>query len=159
MPVHIFERERKLARAEGELFARLGRPPTDGELVQATGLSQRHIREVRHAARAVVSLDQPMGADADASLGALARAEEPEHLEEIHVSLLRETLRRAVQALPERQRQVIELRYGLVPDSPVSLEEAGRRLGLNRESVRQLEGRALRRLAVERELQAIRDVA
>jgi RNA polymerase primary sigma factor len=156
IPVHIVEREQKIARAERELTAKLGRAPEDPEVAKAAKLPLKQVREVREAARAVTSLDRPM-ADSETSLGELMADEEAGPEEEVTVSLDMEVLRRAVAELPERERNVVKLRYGLNGDiEPVSLEEIGRRLGITRERVRQIEADALERLAVQREIEALR---
>jgi RNA polymerase primary sigma factor len=157
IPVHIVEREQKMGRAERELTANLGRPPTEEEIANAAKLPLKQVREVRQAARAVTSLDKSVGEDDGASLGELVAGESPAPEEEVSVSLGMDAVRRAVAALPEREREVVKLRYGLNGDvEPVSLEEIGRRMGLTRERVRQLESAALERLAVEREIEALR---
>jgi RNA polymerase sigma factor (sigma-70 family) len=101
-----------------------------------------------------------VGADEGAALGELMAGESPGPEEEVSVSLSIDTLRAAVAKLPERERDVVKMRYGLNGDvEPVSLEEIGRRLGLTRERVRQLESAALERLAVQREIEALRSAA
>jgi RNA polymerase primary sigma factor len=160
IPVHIAEREQKIARAERELMARLERPPTDAEVAKAAKLSTKHVREVRQAARAVTSLDRPVGEEGGASLADLVPGEEAPLEDEVHVSLQEEALHRALRELPDREREVLALRYGLDGDAdPVSLEEIGRRLGLTRERVRQIESKALERLAMQREIGALREAA
>jgi RNA polymerase primary sigma factor len=157
IPVHIVEREQKMGRAERELTAELGRPPTEEEIAKAAKLPLKQVREVRQAARAVTSLDKAVGEDDGASLGELVAGESPAPEEEVSVSLGLDAVRRAVAALPEREREVVKMRYGLNGDvEPVSLEEIGRRMGITRERVRQLESAALERLAVEREIEALR---
>ena len=153
IPVHIAEREQRIARAERELAVRLGRPPTDDEVAHEAKLSVKKYREVRDAARAVTSLDRPVGTEGDASFGDLLphHAAGPE--EEVTVSLERSALLQAVDDLPDREREVVKWRYGLNGDSdPASLEEIGQRLGLTRERVRQIEAAALKRLATHREV-------
>ena len=141
IPVHIVERERKIARAERELVARLGRAPTEEEVSKAAKLPLKQVREVRQAARAVTSLDRPVG-EGEASYGDLFAGDEAPPEELIQVSLEQDVLRRAVETLPDREQEVVKLRYGLNGDgSPQSLEEIGR-LGLTRERVRQLEAGA-----------------
>jgi RNA polymerase primary sigma factor len=157
IPVHIVERETKIARAERELMAELERTPTDEELAKRAKLPLKQVREVREAARAVTSLDRPIGAENEGTFGELVAAEQVEPEEEVHVSLEQETLRKAVAALPEREREVLKLRYGLNGDrDPASLEAIGRQLGLTRERVRQIESEALERLAVNREIESLR---
>ena len=156
IPVHIVEREQKIARAERELTPKLGRPPTDDEVAKTAKLPLKQVREVREAARAVTSLDRPLS-DSETSLGELIAGEEAGPEEEVTVSLDMEVLRHAVSKLPERERDVVKLRYGLNGDiEPKSLEEIGRRLGITRERVRQIEAEALERLAVQREIEALR---
>jgi RNA polymerase primary sigma factor len=161
IPVHIAERETKIARAERELAAKLDRPPTDAEIAKHAKLSTKHVREVRSAARAVTSLDKPLGDAGDGgALGDLFASEERQPDEEVHVSLQEEVLHRALAELPERERNVLKLRYGLDGDSdPKSLEEIGRILGLTRERVRQIEMRALEHLAMHREVGALGEAA
>jgi RNA polymerase primary sigma factor len=158
IPVHLAERERKIGRAERELIARHGVMPSDDEIATRASLSPAQVREVREFARTVASLDQPVGDEEGASLQEFFAAEEAEPTEELHVSLRRETLLRALETLPERDREVLRLRYGLDGD-PLSLEEIGRRLHLSRERVRQLEASALEQLSLMRELEALREAA
>jgi RNA polymerase primary sigma factor len=159
IPVHIAEREQRIGRAERELTAKLGRPPTDDEISKTAKISLKHLREVREAARAVTSLDKPLGDDNDASIGDLVGAAAGGVEEEVEVSLTESTLHRALEGIPEREREVLRLRYGLTAEEPKSLEEIGRRLGLTRERVRQIESQALQRLSVSREIEALRSAA
>jgi RNA polymerase primary sigma factor len=160
IPVHIVEREQKISRAERELTAKLERPPTDDEIAKQAKLSLKHVREVRSAARAVTSLDKPVGEEGDTSFGDLFAGEQPEPAEEVHVSLAEQAVRHAVETLPDREKQVVKLRYGMDGDAnPKSLEEIGRILGLTRERVRQIEAQALGRLAERREIDALADRA
>jgi RNA polymerase primary sigma factor len=157
IPVHIVERETKIARAERELTAKLERPPTEEEIAKAAKLPLKQVRDVRQAARAVTSLDKPIGSEGDTSFGDLFGDEAPRVDEEVHISLAEEALHNAVRSLPDREQQVVKLRYGLDGDEdPKSLEEIGRRLGLTRERVRQIEANALERLAVNREIDSLR---
>jgi RNA polymerase primary sigma factor len=157
IPVHIVDRERKIARAERELTVKLERAPTDEEVAEATKLPLKQVREVKEAARAVTSLDRPVGDESGTSFGELVAGGEAGPEETLTVSLEEDTLRRAIAALPAREQEVVKLRYGLNGDTdPKSLEEIGRELGLTRERVRQVEAEALQRLAVNREIEALR---
>jgi RNA polymerase primary sigma factor len=158
IPVHIAEREQRIARAERELTTALGRPPTDQEVAKKVQLSLGQVRDVRQAPRAVASLDKPLGDGNEGTLGELVPAEGSDPEEELDVSLREQVLHRALGELPDRDREVLKLRYGLNGDdgSPKSLEEIGRRLGLTRERVRQIETEALQKLAVLREVDALR---
>jgi RNA polymerase primary sigma factor len=157
IPVHISEREQRLRRAERELRTKLGREPDEKEVAREAKLPLRQVHEVRAAARAVTSLDRPVGDEGDATYGDIvAKEHAPPPEEEVRVSLGREALHRAIAELPDREREVVMLRYGLNGDGdPASLEEIGRRLGITRERVRQIEAEALERLAVNRELEAL----
>jgi RNA polymerase primary sigma factor len=160
VPVHVLDRERKLARVERELAVKLGREPSDEEVIAAAGLSEKEVDQVREAARAVTSLDKPVGEEGDGTLGDLvARSADERPEDEIVVRLHEETLRRAVAGLPELERQVIALRFGFDDGEPTSLAETGRQLGLRPERVRELEQRALEQLAVNREVEALREAA
>src|SRR3954468_13431329 len=124
IPVHIAEREQRIVRAERELTAKLDRPPTDEEIAEAAKLSLKKYREGRDAARAVTSLDRPVGAEGDASFGDLLPHEAAGPEEEVTVSLERSALLQAVDELPERERDVVKWRYGLNGETdPASLEE------------------------------------
>jgi RNA polymerase primary sigma factor len=159
MPVHVLDRERKIARAEQDLAAKLGRPPEDAEIAAATKLSLAQLEELRAAARAVTSLDRPIGEAEEGGLGELLPGEAVEPAEEIHLRLVEAALRKAVAALPEPEREIVQLRYGIDGDEPMSLVEVSRALRLPRERVLQLEEQALERLALEREIQALREAA
>jgi len=159
IPVHIGQRERKIVRAERDLSAKLGREPTDEEIAAAAELPLDQVDEVRDAARTVTSLDRPIGEDGDTALGDMLEAGAPPVDHEVEVSLSEELLRRTIEELPETERDVIRLRFGLEDDEPQPLRETGRRLGLSAERVRQIESRALKRLAMRRELEALREVA
>ena len=156
MPVHIVERMQKMSRAERFLWARLGREPTLEEIADEANLPLQQAREVRAAARASASLDQPIGTEDDATLGDFVAGEGPLPEEVVESSLRSEHLADALRALPERQRAVVVLRYGIgCGDEPKTLEEIGRRLGLTRERVRQIEVEALKRLATLHEMEAV----
>jgi RNA polymerase primary sigma factor len=160
IPVHVVEREQKVLRAERELIARSERTPTDEEIAEQSKLSLKHVREVRAAARAVASLDKPVGDDDSSDFGALFAAEGLRPDEQVEVELTEQALRRAVDDLPEREQQIVKLRYGLDGDpEPKSLDEIGRIMGITRERVRQLEAEALRRLAEWREFEGLRHSA
>jgi RNA polymerase sigma factor (sigma-70 family) len=157
MPVHIVDRERKISKAERELHVKLGRAPTLEEIAKASKLPLKQVREVQEAARAVTSLDRPVGSEGDTSLGEIVSGEDAPPEEELEVSFRQDALRRAIAELPDRERDVLKLRFGLDGDpTPQSLEQIGKTLGLTRERVRQIELDALERLALDRELEALR---
>jgi len=156
IPVHIVEREQKIARAERELVLKLERAPTDEEVAEVAKLNVKHVKEVRAAARTVASLDKPVGEGSDTAFGDLVAQDEASVEEEVVVALGDDALHRAILTLPEREQEVIRMRYGLDEEmEPKSLEEIGRRMGITRERVRQIETQALSRLAEQREIAAI----
>ena len=160
IPVHIVEREQRIARAERELVVKLGRQPTDQELAKAAKLPVKQVREVKQAARAVTSLDRPIGDDDSSSFGDLFAADQADTEEEIEISLREETLHKAIADLPEREQRVLKLRYGMNGDrDPMSLEAIGRELGITRERVRQIEANALETLSILREVAGHREAA
>ena len=110
---------------------------------------------MRAAARASTSLDAPVGDGEDAVFGDFVAGEEPLPEEAVELHLRSEALRTALAALPEREREVVSMRYGLGGSEPQTLEEIGRRLGLTRERVRQIELESLRRLSGLREMEAV----
>jgi RNA polymerase primary sigma factor len=155
MPVHIVERMQKMHRAERLLWTQLGREPTLEEIADEAGLPLQQAREVKAAARASSSLDQPVGDQEDAVLGDFVAGDGPLPEELVEDSLRSQTLATALGALADRERQVIVLRYGLDDAEPKTLEEIGKRLGLTRERVRQIEVEALKRLGALHEMQAV----
>jgi RNA polymerase primary sigma factor len=160
IPVHVLERETKMNRAHRELAVQLGREPTDKEIAKRAKLPLKQVREVREAARAVTSLDRPIAGEEDSAFRELFAAEGETPEENVTVNLGWEALRSAVDRLPETQRDVIKLRYGLDGDrDPLSLEAISRELGISRERVRNLEVEALERLSMARELEAVGEAA
>ena len=160
LPVHIGQRERKIARTQRELSVRLGREPTDEEIAAAADITLEEILEVQEAARTVTSLDRPVGEEEDTGLGDLLPSNERGPDEEVEISLRESALRRAIEPLPDTEKQVVQLRYGINGGGePTPLREAGRRLGMSAEGVRKLESRALQRLATARELEGLRSAA
>ena len=159
IPVHLGQRERKIARAQRDLAAQLGREPTDEELVKAAELTLEELEEARAASRVVTSLDRPVGESEDTPFGALLASDERGPEEEVDIVLREDALRRALDQLPEREREVVKLRYGINGDDPTPLSETGRRLGISQDTVRRLERKALAELAESRELDALRSAA
>jgi RNA polymerase primary sigma factor len=155
MPVHIVERMQKMNRAEGMLWMELGREPTLEQIAEEASLPIEQVREVKAAPRASASLDQPVGEQEDAVFGDFVAGDEPLPEERVEVSLRSQAVAVALQALPDRERMVLVLRYGLLDEEPKTLEEIGKRLGLTRERIRQIELDSLRRLAGLREMQMV----
>jgi RNA polymerase primary sigma factor len=159
LPINLVRNQRKLARAENTLALKLDRPPTEDELAAEAEMSIGDLRALRDAARAVTSLDRPLGEGEDAAFGDLLPSEGPGPEDIVHVSLREDALRRAIGELPERERMVLGMRYGLEGGEPTPLREIGHKLGITPERVRQIESRALGRLGRMREVAALRQAA
>jgi RNA polymerase primary sigma factor len=149
IPVHVVEREQKVARTERELLAKLGHTPSVEQIAKVSKLPLAQVREVKNAAKAVASTDAPIGSDGDSSFGDLFAAGGPTTEDEVDQTMRTDAVRRAVAKLPDKQRDVISLRFGLGGGEPTSLEQIGKELGITRERVRQIEADALRRLAAD----------
>jgi RNA polymerase primary sigma factor len=160
VPISIAQRERKIAAAERELSTRLGRPPTDEEIAAAAELETAQVQELRDLARTVTSLEKPVGDEDGAELGALLPSGRPAPEEEVELTLREEAVRNVVQELPEREREVIQLRFGLNGEhDPVSIRETARRLEMRPAEVTRVERQALEELALRREMAAFREAA
>jgi RNA polymerase primary sigma factor len=159
LPTDLAQRERKVARVERELTTKHGRAPTDEEIVEAAQIAPEELERIRDAARTVTSLDRPVREEGESTLGELLPGGAAEPAEEVEVSLRDEVVRRAVAELPEEERRVVELRYGIDGDEPTPQRETARRLGISGPKVRQIEERALERLAERRELSSLGEAA
>ena len=160
VPISIAQRERKVANAEKALATRLGRAPTLEETAAEAELTPEQVQELRDVTRTVTSLDRPIGEDNDTGLGAVLPAEGAPIEEEVEVTLRNDTVRAVVSQLPEAEREVIQLRFGLNGDrEPVSVREAARRLGVRPADVQRIERHGLEELALRREVAALREAA
>jgi RNA polymerase primary sigma factor len=159
LPVHIVARARKIQDAERKLAVQLGRQPTEEEISEFVDLPIDEVADIRRADRGPTSLDQGVGEDGETALGDLIAGEGPAVEDEVVAGIEDERLREAVDTLPEVERDIITLRFGLAREQPHALRETGRKLGLSSERVRQLEDRALRRLAQDDAVAALREAA
>ncbi|WP_083441596.1 sigma-70 family RNA polymerase sigma factor [Nitriliruptor alkaliphilus] len=160
LPVHVHELVAKIRRTEFELIQVLGRDPTDGEVAEALGLDTARLRELRLAGREVTSLDRAVGEDGDATLGDLVPDDEAiDPLEVATAGVARTELIAALAHLHERERGVIELRYGLTGAEPCTLEEIGAHYGVTRERIRQIEKKTLAKLRHPSHGRGLRDFA
>jgi len=160
LPVHVDQRERKIARVHHALAVELGRDPSDAEVAAAAELPVAQVVELRDAARVATSLDLPLGEQGSATFGELLPAPGPDPGEEVQVSLGREAVRRTLAEMPQPERDVICLRFGIDGDpEPQSYTAIARRLGISLSRVRELEERALRELSLRRELRALIEAA
>jgi RNA polymerase primary sigma factor len=160
VPTNIAQRERKIERTRRTLAAKLGRDPTDEEIAEAAELALEQVVAMADLTRTVTSLDRPVGDEGDTALGALLGDERAGPAEEVEIALRDDALRRALDELPEQERNVVALRYGVDgADGPVGIRETARRLGLTQPEIRKLEEGALERLAGLREVEALREAA
>lgn len=157
VPVHVVERQQKLVRAARELLPKLGREPTEEELAAETDLPLDRVREALGAAIVSTSLDKPIGEEEESQfIDFFTDPTTIDIVEEVGNLLRKDQMRKALKALPERERRILELRYGF-DGEPHTLEAIGEALSLTRERVRQLQEQALRRLAGYREIQEARE--
>jgi RNA polymerase primary sigma factor len=158
IPVHMFERLNRVTYVQRQLVQFLGREPRPDEIAAELELTAEQVRQILRMAQFPISLEKPIGENEDAKLGDLVEddlAESP--FDVASVSLRCEDIEQALAALPERARQVIELRFGLHDDQPRTLDEVGRTLGVTRERIRQIESTTLKTLASLPEAQRLRD--
>ncbi|MBR2808136.1 MAG: RNA polymerase sigma factor RpoD [Oscillospiraceae bacterium] len=147
VPVHMVETINRIRRESRQLQQELGREATETELAEASGLTVEKLREVLKITPDPVSLDTPVGEDEDSPLSSFITAgtqAEPEKATE--AALLKEQVRQLLGTLDERERRVLELRYGIGGDRARTLEEVGKEFGVTRERIRQIEAKALRKL-------------
>jgi RNA polymerase primary sigma factor len=151
IPAHLLDRERKIQAAERRLAIEFGREPTDAEVAKAAKVTMRELKQVREAARAVTSLDTPVGDDGETALGDLVATSPDEAAEEVQSAMERDSLRKAVGKLPEDEREVIVRRFGLAGEDPKTLQQVADELESTRDRVRRIERDAIRRLEAELE--------
>ncbi len=160
LPAHVAQRERRVAVVTHRLAAKMSQDPTDEEVAAATELEVDQVRDLRKTSRVVTSLDRTIDEAGETAFGDLMASTDPGPQEEAEVALAVTVVRATIADLPERERAVIELRFGLGGDGQgYPLAHVGRVLGISSERVRQIEERALDRLSMRLELRALRDVA
>ena len=160
IPVHMVEKLNRVAHVERQLVQKLGREPEPVEIADELRWTVSDVRDILRVAQVPVSLEKPVGDEDDSELGDFVRDEAvAEPFEEASEHLQKEGVRKALGALPERERQVIELRYGLSGMEPLTLEEVGRTFGVTRERVRQIENNTLKKLQNLPEAQMLREVS
>jgi RNA polymerase primary sigma factor len=159
LPVHIEQRERKLARVERELTAKLSHDPSDEEIAVAAEMTVEDVLALREARRAVTSLDVPIGEDGDSHLGDLIASDRPEPPAEAEATELERTVADALGKLTGDERSVVELRFGLRDGRERTIEATSRELGVSRERARELEAAAMASLGDEPALAGLREAA
>jgi RNA polymerase primary sigma factor len=159
IPVHMVEKLNNVVHVERQLVQKLGREPTAEEIAEELRCTPREVRDVLRISQLPISLEKPIGEDEDSALGDFVEDETAESpFESATVILQRENVWRALNVLPERERQVIELRYGLTGQQPLTLEEVGRYFGVTRERIRQIENNTLKKLQRLPEAQGLREL-
>jgi RNA polymerase primary sigma factor len=158
IPVHMVEKLNNVVHVERQLVQGLGREPTADEIAAELRCSPREVRDVLRISQLPVSLEKPIGEDEDSALGDLVEDETAASpFESATVIMQRENVWRALAVLPDRERQVIEMRYGLTGARPCTLEEVGQAFGVTRERIRQIENNTLKKLQKHPEAQRLRD--
>ena len=160
IPVHMVEKLNRVAHVERQLVQRLGREPEAAEIAEELRWPVSDVRDILRVAQLPVSLEKPVGDEDESELGDFVADDAVlEPFEEASEHLQKEGVRRALDALPERERQVIELRYGLGGAEPLTLEEVGRTFGVTRERIRQIENNTLKKLKRLPEAQMLREAS
>ena len=160
MPVHVVEKLNRILRCERKLRAERGREPTVEEIARDLEMTPEEVEHIRRSSQAPVSLEKPVGDEDESEFGHFLADESaplPDELAE--TALQREALRSILGALSERERRVLELRYGLDGQQPRTLDEVGRAFNVTRERIRQIEHQGLKKLRALADAQRVRDVA
>jgi RNA polymerase primary sigma factor len=158
IPVHMVEKLNRVVHIERQLVQRLGREPRPDEIALELGMTADEVREIQRMAQLPVSLEKPIGEEEESELGDFVQDEQAiSPFDSATTTLRREDIDRALDSLPERERKVIELRFGLKGEQPCTLEEVGRAFGVTRERIRQIENNTLKKLEGLPEAQALRN--
>jgi RNA polymerase primary sigma factor len=157
IPVHMADVMARVSRTRRELSQELGREPLPEEIGRELEMTPGKVEEVQRLMRETVSLEAPLG-DTDASLGDFIEDEDTPQPEQIAAdSMMKSDIRRILESLSERERRILELRFGITGEEPMTLEQVGKRLGVTRERIRQMELKTLRRLQSFRLARALQD--
>jgi RNA polymerase primary sigma factor len=158
IPVHMVEKLNKVVHIERQLVQRLGREPRPDEIATELEMTTEEVREILRMAQLPVSLEKPIGEEEESELGDFVKDDQAESpFDSASLNLRREDIDRALESLPERERKVIELRFGLKGEQPRTLEEVGRAFGVTRERIRQIENNTLKKLESLPEAQGLKD--
>ena len=159
IPVHVAQRQVKVRKAESQLSAALSRDPTDEEIAAVTELPLEQVMEIRELSRNLSSLDQPVSDDGEVALGDVLPSDRPDPVEEVADAMRDRQVADIVARLPEPERKVIELRFGLSGDEPRTPRQVGSELGITSARASELEDQALQRLADTAGVEALRIAA
>jgi RNA polymerase primary sigma factor len=159
IPVHMVEKLNKVVHIERQLVQRLGREPTPEEIAEELEITTEEVREILRMAQLPVSLEKPIGEEEESELGDFVQDDQAESpFDSASLNLRREDIDRTLDALPDRERKVIEMRFGLDGDQPRTLEEVGRAFGVTRERIRQIENNTLKKLESLPEAQGLKEI-
>ena len=159
LPVHVAQRQTKVRKIESELSTKLGREATDDEIAAEAKLPVEAVAELRELTRGLTSLDQPVGEDGETAFGDLLASDRPQPAEEVESNERQQLINGAVDQLPEPERNVIRLRFGLAGTEPLNLRQTGLELGITLGKARELEQQGLTRLAQSSGLEELRRAA
>jgi RNA polymerase primary sigma factor len=159
LPVNVAQRQVKVRKTEAELSVKMGREPTDEEIAEVAKLTVDQVMEIRELSRSLASLDEAVTEDGEGSLGDLLPSDRPDPVEEVAEQMQERQVAEIVAGLPEGERNVITLRFGLSGDEPRTIRQTGTALGITLAEASELEAQALKRLAASRELEALRPAA
>jgi len=160
IPVHMIEKINKMMRTERKLLQETGKEPNDEELADELCISAEEVREMRKIAQRTTSLETPIGDEEDAELGDfIENRNTPDPADEVSSLIAKEKLDRVLKAMDERERKVVELRFGLKGEHPRTLAEVSSRFNVSRERIRQIEAKALEQIKAAPEIQAMRETA
>ncbi len=160
IPVHMIEKINKMMRTERKMLQESGREPTDEDLAAELAIEPEEVREMRKIAQRTTSLETPIGDEEDAELGDfIENTSTPDPAEAVSSIIARESLNRVLKNMDERERKVVELRFGLKGEHPRTLAEVSSRFNVSRERIRQIEAKALEQIKASSEIQAMRESA
>jgi RNA polymerase primary sigma factor len=160
IPVHMIEKINKMVRTERKLLQATGKEPSDDELAAELGIEPHEVQDIRIIARRTTSLDTPIGDEGDAELGDLLQNQTaPDPADVVSGIIASESLAKVLQGMDERDRKVVELRFGFKGEHPRTLAEVSSRFNVSRERIRQIEAKALEQIKAALEMQAMRESA
>jgi RNA polymerase primary sigma factor len=158
IPVHMIEKINKMVRTERKLLQATGKEPSDDELAAELGIEPHEVQDIRIIARRTTSLDTPIGDEGDAELGDLLQNQTaPDPADVVSGIIASESLAKVLQGMDERDRKVVELRFGFKGEHPRTLAEVSSRFNVSRERIRQIEAKALEQIKAALEMQAMRE--
>ncbi len=158
IPVHMIERINKMARTERKLRQETGKEPNDDDLAARLGIEPHEVREIRAIARRTTSLETPVGDEGDAELGDFIQSERtPDPADVVSDIIAKESVAKILEGMTERERKVVELRFGFKGEHPRTLAEVSSRFNVSRERIRQIEAKALEQIRGALEIQALRE--